>query len=453
MAVTVEVLLARRGRIPPDSLEAYRASGGYGALLKAVRDMGPEAVVAEVTASGLRGRGGAWFPTGEKLARTRRAGGSPVVVCNADEGEPGTFKDRVLLEEDPHSVLEGLILAGFAIGATEGHIYLRGEYADLLPRLEQAIAQASGAGFLGERIAGTAFTFSVSVHLGAGAYVCGEETALLNSLEGRRGEPRLRPPYPSDCGLHGRPTLVCNVETLANLPVIVSRGAGWFRSLGTPETPGTKLFSIAGDVARPGVVEAPIGVPLDRLVAEAAGGPAGPWPIKWVQVGGAAGGVIPSSDLGVCLSPEDLGRRGLSLGTGALLVVDSRRCTVDVMRSVAAFFARESCGQCVPCRVGTHQVARLLEAIASGSAGPGTVEVLEDVCAVMERASFCGLGQAAPTAVRTTLRHLREEYREHVDHHRCPAGVCRLGGGAISDERDPDVERPERLGAAWGNGA
>lgn len=232
--------------------------------------------------------------------------------------------------------------------------------------------------------------------------------------------------------------------------MIVSRGAAWFRTLGTADTPGTKLFCIAGDVARPGVVEAPIGARLGHLIQEAAGGAVGPWPIKWVQVGGAAGGVIPASDLDIRLSPEDLGQHGLGLGTGALLVVDSRRCTVDVVRCVAEFFARESCGKCVPCRVGTHQAARLLEAIATGSAGPGTLDVLEEVCTVMERASFCGLGQAAPAAILTTLRHFREEYAEHVDHHRCPAGVCPTGGGANRHERDAVGERPEGLRAPGG---
>ena len=439
--VTCEVLLARRGRINPDSLADYRAAGGYRALEQWLKGGTPSEFIAEVKASGLRGRGGAWFPTGRKLEMAREAGGPTLFVCNADEGEPGTCKDRVLLEEDPHSVIEGLILAAWAVGSNRAFIYLRGEYAYLAPRLEQALAQAREAHLLGDDILGTGYRLHVELRLGGGAYVCGEETALLNSVEGLRGEPRLRPPYPTQRGLFGLPTVVNNVETLANLPVIALRGAEWFRSIGTPEYPGTKLFSVVGDVARPGVVEAPIGVSLGRLIEEAAGGVSGSWPIKWVQIGGACGGVVapPSTDgpggnaargdfdwRAVLLEPASLASHGAGLGTGSVLVADATRCPVDVARSLARFFARESCGYCTPCREGTLQILTMLDRLAAGQGAAEDVERLEVLTDVMQVASRCALGQSAPVGLKGLLRHFREEVAAHARGH-CPTGACLVG--------------------------
>lgn len=435
---TLEVLLARRGRINPDSLADYRAAGGYQAVERWLREGTPSEFIEEVKASGLRGRGGAWFPTGRKLEMARQAGGPSLFVCNADEGEPGTCKDRVLLEEDPHSVIEGLILAAWAVGSRRAFIYLRGEYAYLAGRLEQALAQAREAHLLGDDILGTGYDLHVEIRLGAGAYVCGEETALLSSVEGLRGEPRLRPPYPTQRGLFGLPTVVNNVETLANLPVIGLRGAAWFRSIGVPEYPGTKLFSVVGDVARPGVVEAPIGVSLGRLIDEAAGGVSGAWPLKWVQIGGACGGVVaaPSASLrpagpdgagfdwrSIRLEPASLAAHGAGLGTGSVLVADATRCPVDVARSLARFFARESCGYCTPCREGTLQILTALDRLAAGRGTPEDVEHMELLAEVMQAASRCALGQSAPVGIKGLLWHFRDEVQAHVEG-RCPTGAC-----------------------------
>ncbi|WP_324716608.1 NADH-ubiquinone oxidoreductase-F iron-sulfur binding region domain-containing protein [Carboxydochorda subterranea] len=426
--VTRELLLARRGRINPDSFADYRAAGGYRALEEWLTRRTPEAFIEELKRSGLKGRGGAWFPTGLKLEMARGSESPRFMVCNADEGEPGTCKDRVLLEEDPHSVLEGLILAAWAVGSHRGILYLRGEYAHLAPRLEHALRQAEQAHLLGDDILGTGYSLHVELYLGAGAYVCGEETALLNSVEGLRGEPRLRPPYPTQRGLFGWPTVVNNVETLANLPVIAAYGGEWFRHIGHPDCPGTKLFSLVGDVKRPGVVEAPIGVSLEQLIEEAAGGVSGPWPVKWVQIGGACGGVLGKGRLpidwhGVTLDPQALKALGAGLGTGSVLVCDSTRCPVDVARSLARFFARESCGYCTPCREGSLQILRALDRLATGIGRRQDVDNLDVLTRVMQAASRCALGQSAPVGLRGLLTHFRDEIEAHLLG-RCPSGSC-----------------------------
>lgn len=425
---TLDLLLARRGRINPDSFADYRAAGGYEPLRHWLTRGTPEEFIAELKRSGLKGRGGAWFPTGLKLEMARQSESPRFFVCNADEGEPGTCKDRVLLEEDPHSVIEGLILAAWAAGGHRGILYLRGEYAHLAGRLERALAQAEEAHLLGDDILGTGFSLHVQLYLGAGAYVCGEETALLNSVEGLRGEPRLRPPYPTQRGLFGWPTVVNNVETLANVRLIAERGGEWYRHVGHPDCPGTKLFSLVGDVRVPGVVEAPTGVSLGHLITEAAGGCAGPWPIKWVQIGGACGGVIGDEKTGwawdeVHLDPVSLQQLGAGLGTGSVLVADSTRCPVDVARSLARFFTRESCGYCTPCRDGSLQILTALDRLATGLGTAEDVDHLHVLTRVMQVASRCALGQSAPVGMRGLLLRFHDEVAAHASGH-CPSGAC-----------------------------
>jgi NADH-quinone oxidoreductase subunit F len=403
----VRRVLARVGRIDPDSIDSALEAGAYQALDAALADS-PADVLAAVERSGLRGCGGAGFPTGRKW-RMAAAGAAPrYVVCNADESEPGSFKDRVLMEGDPHLLLEGLALAGYAVGADQGVIYVRGEYEWVARRLERAVAQAEARGRLGESLRG-GFSFRVRVHRGAGAYVAGEETALLESLEGRRAEPRVRPPYPTTHGFHGRPTAVNNVETLCHVPGIVARSPEWFRALGTPHSPGTKLFSVTGHVNRPGVFEAPLGVTLRQVVEQLAGGMRGGARFKAALAGGAAGAFVPAALLDV---PVDFSSavRGVPLGSGALLIMDESASVPEVLSWVLRFFEAESCGKCVPCREGTRELRLLTERIAAGRGRAGDTAELSRLARLVQRTSLCGLGGSVAAPVESALLHFGEEF-------------------------------------------
>ncbi len=423
-------LLRRVGRIAPHSLAEAVSAGAYQSLRKALTSMTPDEVIEEVVRSGLQGRGGAGFPTGLKMrftAAAARSGSGPAcVVCNADESEPGTFKDRLLMEGDPHLLLEGIVLAGYAVGAHEGYIYIRGEYAPQAALLEQAIREAREAGYLGPDILGAGFSFTVHLHRGAGAYICGEETALLESLEGKRGEPRLRPPYPTTYGAFGRPTLLNNVETLCNLPGIVSYGAEWYRQLGTEKSPGTKLYPISGHVHRRGCLEAPLGrFTLREVIEGPAGGMQGPASFKACHLGGAAGAIVGPEFLDVPLDFASCAAAGAMLGAGDIVVLDAATCMVDYVRAVAAFFRAESCGKCTPCRVGTERQLQLLNELTSGRGTPEHLQELLEWGEHMADSSFCGLGQTASTAVLSALRLFPDEFEAHA-RGTCPAGVCRM---------------------------
>lgn len=393
-------LTGRIGGVDPTSLDEYRAHGGYQALRVALA-MGPEAVLREIADSGLRGRGGAAFPTGVKWrAVASAARRDRYVVCNADESEPGTFKDRVLLEGDPFALVESMTIAGVTVGASQGYVYVRGEYPTAEERIVAAIEQAHRHGLLGSDVAGSGLTFDIEVRRGAGAYICGEETALFNSLEGYRGEPRSKPPFPTEVGLFGRPTVVNNVETLHNVPVILNRGAAAFRGVGTAESPGTKLFSVAGSVERPGTYEVPFGTRLDELLALCGAAPGG----DTVLLGGAAGAFVPPAAAGVPLTFEDVRTAGLTLGSGAVTVFDASVDMADIVERITAFFRDESCGQCVPCRVGTVRQNEAIVRLRSGSALSGDGALLDDLATVMGDASICGLGHTAASAVTSALR-------------------------------------------------
>lgn len=423
-----QVLLANVGLIDPLKIEDYVARDGYGALKKAVTAMTPEAVIAEVKASGLRGRGGAGFPTGLKWSFTRPLAATPkYIICNADEGEPGTFKDRYLLEGDPHKVLEGMALAGYAVGANMGYIYCRGEYFLARHRLQHAVEQAVARGYLGDNLCGADFSFMVEVRAGAGSYVCGEETALIESLEGKRGFPRLKPPFPGVSGLMQQPTVVNNVETLANIPAIINRGDAWFKSLGTPDTPGTKIYQIIGHVQTPQLVEAQVGLTLRELLECYGGGLRPGRTLKMCQTGGASGGLVTAEALDTPLDFGSLAKAGGALGSGTMLVLDESACVVDFLRSVAVFFAHESCGQCTPCREGSHWLLETISRISQGRGQEGDLAFLEKLAANLTDASFCPLGQSAPVPLMSALKHFRPEIEEHLKEKKCRAGVC-FGG-------------------------
>ena len=418
-------LLARCGFIDPESIEEYIATGGYEALVRALEGMDGDRIIEEVKQSRLRGRGGAGFPVGLKWDLTRKApGGKKYVVCNADEGDPGAYIDRALLDGDPHAVIEGMIICAYAIGADEGYIYIREEYPVAVHRVRQAIVQANDMGLLGDNILGTGFNFRLKVKVGADAYVCGEETALLASIEGERGMPRTRPPYLTTHGLWARPTVLNNVESFANIPLIVKQGGGWYASLGTERSRGTKLFSLSGKVARPGLVELELGTPLRVLVEQVGGGVSNGRALKAIQIGGPMGGCLPASLLDTPLDYESMIQAGAMLGKGGVLLLDEGDCMVDVARYFTAFAVEESCGKCTPCREGTQRILEILEGICAGRGTPEDLEKLERLAPVMEGAALCGLGQAAPTPVKTALRFFRDEFEAHIRHNRCPAGVC-----------------------------
>jgi bidirectional [NiFe] hydrogenase diaphorase subunit len=405
------LVLENCGVVEPERIESYIAAGGYLSLYQVLREMNPGDVVEAVTRSGLRGRGGAGYPTGLKWGTVAKSQGQhKYVICNADEGDPGAFMDRSVLESDPHRVLEGMAIAAYAVGADQGFIYVRGEYPLAIRRLETGIRQARSLGFLGTQIFESPFNFRVDLRIGAGAFVCGEETALIASIEGRRGTPRPRPPYPAASGLWGEPTLINNVETFANIPSIIRSGADWFASIGTPKSKGTKVFALAGKIRNTGLVEVPMGTTLREIVEEIGGGAPDGARIKAVQTGGPSGGCIPASALDTPVDYESLAHLGSIMGSGGMIVMDESTNMVDVARFFMEFCMDESCGKCIPCRAGTVQLHRLLSKIREGNGTLEDLALLESLCDVVKYASLCGLGQSAPNPVLSTLRYFREEY-------------------------------------------
>ncbi|MGC8777146.1 MAG: NADH-quinone oxidoreductase subunit NuoF [Candidatus Caldatribacteriaceae bacterium] len=421
----VKVVLRNCGSIDPESLDEYLVRDGYLALAKVLTEMSPDEVIGEITKSGLRGRGGGGFPTGRKwqFARVVKAD-KKYIICNGDEGDPGAFMDRSVMEGDPHSVVEGMAIAGYAIGAQEGYIYVRAEYPLAVRRLKKAIQDAREAGLLGQNILGTSFSFDIIIREGAGAFVCGEETALIASIEGKRGMPNPRPPYPANKGLWGKPTVINNVETLANVPAIILRGADWFRSFGTLTSPGTKTFALAGKVKNTGLVEVPMGITIRELVFDIGGGIQNDRAFKAVQVGGPSGGCLTETHLDLPIDYDSLCGAGAIMGSGGLIVLDEETCIVEVARFFMNFTQNESCGKCVPCREGTKHMLGILQKIVDGKAAMEDVELLEKTALVVKDASLCGLGKTAPNPVLTTLRYFRDEYMDHVLHRVCPAHVC-----------------------------
>jgi NADP-reducing hydrogenase subunit HndC len=421
------IVLKRVGLIDPESIDDYILEDGYEALGKALTEMDPQEVREQINQSGLQGRGGAGFPTGRKWNFVAGASGSPkYVICNADESEPGTFKDRLVMEGDPHSILEAMTLAAYAVGASQGYIYIRGEYPLAYRRLQKAIQQARDYGLLGERIFGKDFSFDIHLHAGAGAYICGEETALIESIEGKRGEPRSRPPYPPTYGLWGKPTLVNNVETLANVPPILLNGAPWYRQFGTPNSPGTKVYSILGNVNRTGVVEVPMGITLREVITIYGKGMQNGHSLKLFQSGGSSGSIAPASLQDTPMDFESYRKAGVSLGSGALLICDERTCVIDLARVITNFFRFESCGKCTPCRIGTQRVHQMLEDISEGRGKMQYLDDLQRIGESMEQLSNCGLGQTACVAVRDILKHYRAEVEAHIRLGVCPGGVCSM---------------------------
>jgi NADH:ubiquinone oxidoreductase subunit F (NADH-binding)/(2Fe-2S) ferredoxin/NAD-dependent dihydropyrimidine dehydrogenase PreA subunit len=422
------VALANRGLIDPENIDEYIAVGGYQALVKALTQMTPEQVIEEIKASGLRGRGGAGFPTGKKWEFCRNApvvDGIKYIICNADEGDPGAFMDRSIVESDPHALLEGMLIGAYAIGAGHGFIYIRGEYPLALERLTQAIEQAREYGLLGEGILGTDFSFDISISKGAGAFVCGEETSLIGSLEGKLPEPRVRPPYPAQSGYMGKPTNINNVETWANVPHIINRGAAWFSSIGTDTSKGTKVFSLVGKVNNTGLVEVPMGITMREIVFDIGGGIPDGKKFKAVQTGGPSGGCIPESLLDTPVDYESLTQAGSIMGSGGMIVMDEGTCMVEVARYFVSFTQEESCGKCTPCREGTWHMLNILDAITQGKGQEGDLELLEKIGRHIKETALCGLGNTAPNPVLTTIRYFRDEYEAHIRDKRCPAGVCK----------------------------
>ena len=421
----LRLVLHNVGVVDPDSIEDYIERGGYSALEKALKSMTREKVIDAVTESGLRGRGGAGFPTGKKWALAAAVPGDiKFLVCNGDEGDPGAFMDRSILENDPHSVLEGMAVGAYAVGACQGYVYVRAEYPLAVERVRRAIEQARKHGFLGRNILGTDFSFDIEVRIGAGAFVCGEETALIASIEGRRGEPRPRPPFPAQSGIEGKPTVVNNVETLANIPLIIAEGPERFNSIGTATSKGTKTFSIAGKIKNTGLIEVPMGITLREIVYDIGGGIPGKREFKAAQTGGPMSGCLPKEYLDTPIDFESLTKAGSMMGSGGLVVMDTSNCMVDVARFFMEFTQEESCGRCVPCRIGTKQMLNILTRICNGEGKPGDIEKLEELAGAVSGSALCALGQGAPNPVMSTLRHFREEYEAHVYEKRCPAKAC-----------------------------
>jgi bidirectional [NiFe] hydrogenase diaphorase subunit len=423
----VKIVLENSGRVDPEKIEDYIAASGYEGLLKALTEFSPSEVIEQVLRSGLRGRGGAGYPTGLKWSLVSKVDSHrKYVICNGDEGDPGAFMDRSVLEGDPHRVLEGMAIAGYAIGASYGYIYVRAEYPLAIKNLKTAIRQAQRMGLLGPNIFGTTFSFNIDLRLGAGAFVCGEETALIASIEGRRGSPRPRPPYPAQEGLWGEPTLINNVETFANIAPIVRNGGDWFARIGTEKSKGTKVFALAGRVANTGLIEVPMGITLREIIYEIGGGIPDGRRFKAVQTGGPSGGCIPEESLDMPVDYESLKKLGSIMGSGGMIVMDDSSCMVDVAKFFMEFCMSESCGKCVPCRVGTYQMHELLQRITEGNAAAEDLAVLEELCDLVQNTSLCGLGQSAPNPVISTLRYFRDEYQAHVVGSKCPANVCQI---------------------------
>jgi NADH:ubiquinone oxidoreductase subunit F (NADH-binding)/(2Fe-2S) ferredoxin len=419
-------ILRNCGLLDPGGMDEYIALGGYSALLKALTEMSPEQIIEEVSRSGLRGRGGAGFPTGRKWDLCRQAQGEPkYVICNADEGDPGAYMDRGILESDPHSVIEGMIIGALAIGARHGIIYVRMEYPLAIAKIWAAIEQAEQNGLLGKNILGSGLEFSIEIERGSGAFVCGEETALLASIEGLSGEPRQRPPFPAQSGLWGKPTNINNVKTWANIPLIISRGAEWFSSKGTELSKGTMVFSLVGKVNNTGLVEVPMGISLGSLVTEIGGGILNDKEFKAIQTGGPSGGCIPAELSDLPVDYERLAETGSIMGSGGMVVMDQDTCMVDVAKYFLAFTMEESCGKCVPCREGTRRMYEILTDISEGRGQEGDVEILDEMGRVIIDSALCGLGSTAPNPTLTTIRYFADEYRAHIAEKRCPAGVCK----------------------------
>ena len=422
----MRVALRNCGVINPEQIDEYIAMDGYAALGKVLTEMTPEEVIQVMKDSGLRGRGGAGFPTGMKWDfAARNKVPQKYVVCNADEGDPGAFMDRSVLEGDPHAVLEAMAIAGYAIGANKGFIYVRAEYPIAVKRLEIAIGQAREYNLLGKDIFGTGFDFDIEVRLGAGAFVCGEETALLTSIEGNRGEPRNKPPFPANKGLFGQPTIINNVETLANIPQIILKGAQWFASMGTEKSKGTKVFALGGKIVNTGLVEIPMGTTLREIIYDIGGGIPNGKKFKAVQTGGPSGGCIPAQFLDLPIDYDNLIKIGAMMGSGGMIVMDDSTCMVDVARFFLDFTVDESCGKCTPCRIGTRRLLEMLDKITSGNGTLEDLDKMEELCNYIKANAMCALGQTAPNPVLSTLKYFRDEYEAHVVEKRCPAGVCK----------------------------
>ena len=423
----MRMALRNCGKIDPEDIDEYIARDGYLALNKALNEMTPDEVIKEVTDSGLRGRGGGGFPTGRKwmFASAKRGEVQKYVACNADEGDPGAFMDRSILEGDPHSILEAMAIAGYAIGANQGYIYVRAEYPIAVDRLKIAIDQARDYGMLGKNIFGSGFDFDVDLRLGAGAFVCGEETALMTSIEGNRGEPRPRPPFPAVKGLFGRPTVLNNVETYANIPQIILNGASWFNQYGTETSKGTKVFALGGKVNNTGLVEVPMGATLRQVVEEIGGGVPGGKKFKAAQTGGPSGGCIPAKSYDVPIDYESLTAIGSMMGSGGMIVLDEDNCMVDIAKFYLGFTVSESCGKCTPCRIGTKRMLEILEKISEGRGEIEDLDKLQELARYIKANALCGLGQTAPNPILSTIEHFRDEYEAHILEKRCPAGVCK----------------------------
>jgi bidirectional [NiFe] hydrogenase diaphorase subunit len=445
-----KIVLENSGVIDPERIEDYIAEGGYRAIVNALSDMTPQEVISEITTSGLRGRGGAGYPTGLKWSTVAKADGNPkYVICNADEGDPGAFMDRSVLESDPHRVLEGMLIAAYAVGASEGFIYVRAEYPLAIKRLKTAIRQAERLGLLGTNICGTRFSFRIDLRLGAGAFVCGEETALIASVEGKRGTPRPRPPYPAMSGLFGQPTLINNVETYANVPPIIRNGGAWYAEIGTEKSKGTKVFALAGRIENTGLVEVPMGITLRDIVYDIGGGIPEGRKFKAVQTGGPSGGCLPADCLDMPVDYESLAKAGSIMGSGGMIIMDESSCMVDVAKYFMDFCMTESCGKCVPCRVGTYQMHRILSAITGMTATEQDLKMLEELCDLLKNTSLCGLGQSAPNPVVSTLKSFGEEYRAHIHDKKCAAGVCGAheNGGPENREEKHEARELSEVGA------
>ena len=419
------IVLRNCGVIDPEKIEDYIARDGYKAIEKVLFEMTPEQVVEEMLKSGLRGRGGAGFPTGMKWKfAQQQPKGQKYMVCNADEGDPGAYMDRSTLEGDPHSILEAMTIAGYAIGASKGFIYIRAEYPLAIHRLQVAIGQAHDLGLLGDDILGSGFSFDIELRFGAGAFVCGEETALLQSIEGNRGMPKPRPPFPAVKGLWGRPTVINNVETLANIPVIINKGAEWFSKIGTATTKGTKVFALTGKVNNSGLIEVPMGTTLREIIFDIGGGIRGGHQFKAAQTGGPSGGIIPPQFLDTPIDYESLAKIGSIMGSGGLIVMDETDCVVDIAKFYLDFTVDESCGKCAPCRIGGRKLLNYLKKITDGRGTEQDIKDMEAICDAMNKASLCGLGQTASNPVRSTLRYFMDEYMEHIKDKKCRSGKC-----------------------------
>jgi bidirectional [NiFe] hydrogenase diaphorase subunit len=430
------IVLENSGQIDPEKIDEFIGRGGYLALMQALTQMTPQEVIEQISKAGLRGRGGGGYPTGLKWGTVAKAvGGQKYVICNGDEGDPGAFMDRSVLESNPQRVIEGMSIAAYAVGATKGYVYVRAEYPLAISRLTVSLREARRRGFLGSNICGTTFAFDIEIRIGAGAFVCGEETALIASIEGLRGQPRSRPPYPAVSGLWGSPTLINNVETFANVAPILRNGPEWYSGIGTAKSKGTKVFALTGKIANTGLIEVPMGMTLREIIFEIGGGIPGGHKFKAVQTGGPSGGCIPEQHLDLPVSYESLIDAGSMMGSGGMIVMDDTSCMVNVARYFMEFCMSESCGKCIPCRTGTAQMFNLLTKICNGEATHADLDLLVDLCDVVKNTSLCGLGMTAPNPVLSTLRYFKDEYLEHIENKHCPAGVCACDSNvAVAEE-------------------